>query len=162
MYEACSAARHCSMAGLARDLFTTSLVIIAGHLPEADPLADAARAAEARQGAGALPAGAVRAGAAAVAVPPEPDQRQQLAGDPSGGGGKFKSPSPFLHDGDVGVQQPGLLALLFPVAAAAAADRRYAAAPAAAAEEAAETQGRLRSKFPRFLERQDSGSCNKR
>ena len=149
------------MAGLTRD-FTTSLVIIAGHLPEADPLADATRAAEARQGAGALPAGAVRARAAAVAVPPEPDQRQQLAGDPSGGGGKFKSPSPFLHDGDVGVQQPGLLALLFPVAAAAAADRRYAAAPAAAAEEAAETQGRLRSKFPRFLERQDSGSCHKR
>ena len=149
------------MAGLTRD-FTTSLVIIAGHLPEADPLADAARAAEARQGAGALPAGAVRAGAAAVAVPAEPDQRQQLAGDPSGGG-KFKSPSPFLHHGDVGVQQSGFLALLFPVAAAAAAaaDRRYAAAPAAAAEEAAETQGRLRSKFPRFLESHDSG-CNKR
>ena len=121
----------------------TRPVIIAGHLPEAGPLANTTRAAEARQGAGALPAGAVRAAAAAVAVPPQPDQRQQLAGNSSGG--KFKSSSSPSHDGDVGVQQPGLL----PVAAADG----HAAASTAAAEEAAETQGRLRSKFPRFLER---------
>ena len=82
----------------------------AGHLPETNSVADTTRAAEAREGAGALPAGAVRARAAALAVPPQPHQRQQLARGQCGGGKFESSPTPLLHDGDVGgLQQPGLL-----------------------------------------------------
>ena len=79
----------------------------AGHLPEAGPVADPAGAAEARAGAGALPAGAVRARAAPLAVPPQPDQRQQLddAGRPAGR--PAASPPPLLHHGHVGLEPPG-------------------------------------------------------
>lgn len=101
----------------------TSPAAAAGHLPEADPVADTAGAAEARQGARAVSAGAVRAAAAQVRVPPQPH--------------------PPPSDGDVGVKPGALLLARERVAAAHLGD-------AAAAEEAAEatpTQGRNQLKF---------------